>query len=126
MSFKFYDDLQSCIIESESWWRALIPSFLRRMFQMRHKDDSLMGTRKTEVGIKQRQGVPLTPEDEAVLKYQTGVDPELNRQVALNHGDMLVMGGAMQQFWRHRITQETVEVGPRIVFTFRSVAKDSL
>lgn len=37
-----------------------------------------------------------------------GRDPELNMKLALNHGDLLIMHGTLQTYWRHRVPPEYV------------------
>jgi alkylated DNA repair dioxygenase AlkB len=42
-------------------------------------------------------------------------------EIPLNHGSFLLMGGAMQHCWEHRIPKTTKEIKPRINLTFRVV-----
>lgn len=46
-------------------------------------------------------------------------------KIELGHGSLLVMGGAMQQYWQHAITKKTREMGPRINLTFRFIQQAS-
>lgn len=39
----------------------------------------------------------------------------------LGEGDLLVMGGATQRHWRHRVPRTSAEVGPRMNLTFRVI-----
>jgi len=48
-------------------------------------------------------------------------DTEKFREWDLNHGDLLFMGGTLQQFWKHQVPRTTEPVGPRINLTFRFV-----
>jgi alkylated DNA repair dioxygenase AlkB len=41
--------------------------------------------------------------------------------VVLPHGSLLVMSGACQTYWLHRIAKTTRELQPRINVTFRSL-----
>jgi alkylated DNA repair dioxygenase AlkB len=41
--------------------------------------------------------------------------------VQLNSGDLVVMSGASQRQWVHRIAKTKRQVGPRINLTFRKV-----
>jgi len=109
-----------------------------REFQLRHRKDAEKGKLQTFLHErlnkeeKERkksgdQSAPpaLTKEEEELLNYKVGVDPTLNRSINLSHGDLLIMRGQLQTHWRHRVPQlEKEQVGPRICFTFRSVASD--
>eukprot|EP01006_Ploeotia_vitrea_P063829 TRINITY_DN86348_c0_g1_i1.p1 TRINITY_DN86348_c0_g1~~TRINITY_DN86348_c0_g1_i1.p1 ORF type:complete len:278 (+),score=27.40 TRINITY_DN86348_c0_g1_i1:65-898(+) len=53
--------------------------------------------------------------------WKGGADSNLNKQVDLSHGDLLVMRGNLQKFWRHRIPKDATVTSPRVVFTFRAV-----
>jgi len=90
-----------------------------RKFQLRHRSDSDMGRVKTVATTKRRKGEPLTSEEEASVNYEVGVDPELNCQLDLSHGDLVVMGGTLQKFWRHRLPVMKHVLEPRLAFTFR-------
>lgn len=48
--------------------------------------------------------------------------------VTLDHGDLLVMGGTLQQFWKHQLPKlkKNTPSSPRINFTFRLVKSDVL
>lgn len=39
----------------------------------------------------------------------------------LESGSLLLMGGAMQHFWKHQIAKSTKVSGPRINLTFRCI-----
>lgn len=41
--------------------------------------------------------------------------------IPLNHGSFLLMGGAMQHCWEHRIPRTAKDIKPRINLTFRTV-----
>lgn len=43
------------------------------------------------------------------------------RVLELGHGALLVMGGALQQHWRHHVPRTARPVGPRLNLTFRIV-----
>jgi len=94
-----------------------------RKFQLRHKRESEMGSDITILNIKKNQGEDLTEEDLEVLNYKVGEDPNLNMELNLQHGDLLLMQGTLQKFWRHRVPLTKEVIGPRICFTFRLVAK---
>lgn len=97
-----------------------------RPFQLRHKEDSKKGTDKSALYLRVRDdpNYRLSDQEKELLKYETGKDPELNKEIICNHGDLLVMRGNLQEHWRHRVPQTAspADVGPRICFTFRSVA----
>lgn len=42
-------------------------------------------------------------------------------EIPLNHGSFLLMGGAMQHYWEHRIPRTAKDLKPRINLTFRTV-----
>ena len=42
-------------------------------------------------------------------------------RIPLDHGSLLLMGGAMQHFWEHQIPKTAKKIGPRINLTFRIV-----
>jgi alkylated DNA repair dioxygenase AlkB len=96
-----------------------------RPFQLRHKEDSKKGTDKSALHLRMRDdpNLELTDAEKAILTYQTGVDPNLNKEILCHHGDLLIMRGNLQEHWRHRVPQTSAptDVGPRICFTFRSV-----
>jgi alkylated DNA repair dioxygenase AlkB len=43
------------------------------------------------------------------------------KSIQLHSGSLLVMGGAMQHYWKHQIPKERKVIDPRINLTFRSV-----
>jgi alkylated DNA repair dioxygenase AlkB len=43
------------------------------------------------------------------------------RTFLLGHGSLLIMAGAMQQFWQHSVPKTKLPVGERINLTFRQV-----
>ena len=43
------------------------------------------------------------------------------RTFELAHGTLVVMGGTMQQFWKHEVPKTTQAVGERINLTFRQI-----
>ena len=45
--------------------------------------------------------------------------PELRRSLTLDDGSLLLMGGAMQSHWRHRIPKQPGVDGGRISVTLR-------
>jgi alkylated DNA repair dioxygenase AlkB len=60
----------------------------------------------------------------AVRKFQLRSRPPLppaRHEVALGHGDLLVMRGATQHEWAHQVPKTAARVGPRINLTFRLV-----
>lgn len=101
-----------------------------RVFQLRHRTDSQLGTRQSELrrmlASAERTEESLSADEQAALAHVVGADPTRNGSIDLRHGDLLAMGGAMQQHWRHRVPVEREHVAPRIVFTFRSVFPDAL
>ena len=42
-------------------------------------------------------------------------------KLLLEHGSLLLMGGATQHFWKHQVAKTAKKVGPRINLTFRKV-----
>jgi len=94
-----------------------------RKFQLRHKSDSEIGAEITILNNKKNQGEDLTKEELELLKYKVGEDPNLNMELNLQHGDLLLMQGTLQKFWRHRVPLTKDVLGPRICFTFRLVAE---
>lgn len=44
---------------------------------------------------------------------------------ALGHGSLLIMGGTMQQFWKHEVPKTKQRVGERINLTFRQIVQTS-
>lgn len=48
-------------------------------------------------------------------------DPQQRAAVELTHGSLLLMGGATQHFWKHRIPKSARETGPRVNLTFRTI-----
>lgn len=53
------------------------------------------------------------------LKHR--VEKSLRYRMQLNHGSLLLMGGAMQEFWLHQIPKTRKPVGNRINLTFRKI-----
>eukprot|EP01102_Stenamoeba_stenopodia_P011493 TRINITY_DN3539_c0_g1_i3.p1 TRINITY_DN3539_c0_g1~~TRINITY_DN3539_c0_g1_i3.p1 ORF type:complete len:137 (-),score=13.59 TRINITY_DN3539_c0_g1_i3:145-555(-) len=98
-----------------------------RTFQLRHRSDSEMGKTQQELCAKAKQGVELTAEEQKICKAKVGTNPELNMQIEVHHGDLVIMRGQLQKHWRHRVPQVFDRpLGPRICFTFRQVANDRL
>jgi alkylated DNA repair dioxygenase AlkB len=59
-----------------------------------------------------------------VRKFQLRSRPPLppaRREIALGHGDLLVMRGATQHEWAHQVPKTAARTGPRINLTFRLV-----
>lgn len=48
-------------------------------------------------------------------------DPKQRYKLILEHGSLLLMGGATQHFWKHQVAKTSKKVGPRINLTFRKV-----
>ncbi len=46
---------------------------------------------------------------------------EMAQKINLEHGSLLIMGGATQQYWKHQIPKTAKPVGPRINLTFRKL-----
>lgn len=42
-------------------------------------------------------------------------------KLLLEHGSLLLMGGATQHYWKHQVAKTAKKVGPRINLTFRKV-----
>jgi alkylated DNA repair dioxygenase AlkB len=60
----------------------------------------------------------------AVRKFQLRSRPPLppaRREIALGHGDLLVMRGGTQHEWAHQVPKTAARVGPRVNLTFRLV-----
>lgn len=53
------------------------------------------------------------------LKHRT--DPALRFKLLLEHGSLLLMGGAMQHHWLHQVPKTRKPVGQRINLTFRKI-----
>ena len=49
------------------------------------------------------------------------VDPAERHRFDLGHGDLLVMGGALQRHYRHRVPRTKRPVEPRLNLTFRHI-----
>jgi alkylated DNA repair dioxygenase AlkB len=45
-------------------------------------------------------------------------------EIPLKHGELLVMRGDMQKYWRHSVPEESYPCGPRVNLTFREVKYD--
>lgn len=54
------------------------------------------------------------------LRHKTRKDLPL-RALELEHGSLLLMSGALQHHWRHRLPKLATVVGPRVNVTFRNV-----
>jgi alkylated DNA repair dioxygenase AlkB len=48
-------------------------------------------------------------------------DKNVKYELALNHGSLLVMSGAMQHYWVHAVPKEPKRTKPRINLTFRHI-----
>ncbi|MFN3640345.1 MAG: alpha-ketoglutarate-dependent dioxygenase AlkB, partial [Flavobacterium sp.] len=57
------------------------------------------------------------------LKHNTIKDKKLN--IELQHGSLLLMGGATQHFWKHQIAKTALPMKPRINLTFRVIIPSS-
>ncbi|MEZ5582174.1 MAG: alpha-ketoglutarate-dependent dioxygenase AlkB [Candidatus Competibacteraceae bacterium] len=53
-----------------------------------------------------------------LLRHTNGTHKNV---VTLTHGSLLLMGGAMQHYWQHRIPKTRQKVPPRINLTFRYI-----
>lgn len=49
------------------------------------------------------------------------LDPKQRYKIILEHGSLLLMGGATQHFWKHQVAKTSKKVGTRINLTFRKV-----
>lgn len=45
----------------------------------------------------------------------------LKEELALEHGNLLLMKGSMQYFWKHQLPKTTKQISPRINLTFRKI-----
>jgi alkylated DNA repair dioxygenase AlkB len=45
----------------------------------------------------------------------------LKKELALEHGSLLLMKGSMQHFWKHQLPKTTKQISPRINLTFRKI-----
>jgi len=98
-----------------------------RRFQLRHRQESELGKTKDEIMAKIKAGEEVSAEEQKILEYAVGKNKEMNMELTLRHGDLLVMSGTLQKFWRHRVKQEQKNaVSPRICFTFRAVYDTNL
>jgi alkylated DNA repair dioxygenase AlkB len=64
----------------------------------------------------------------AALRFQLRSRPPLppaRRELALRHGDLLLMRGATQHEWAHQVPRTARPVGPRINLTFRLVRRSA-
>jgi alkylated DNA repair dioxygenase AlkB len=48
---------------------------------------------------------------------------EETRTFRLGHGTLIVMGGAMQRFWKHEVPKTKERVGERLNLTFRYIGE---
>jgi alkylated DNA repair dioxygenase AlkB len=53
-----------------------------------------------------------------------GVDPSRRIELALGHGDLLIMAGTTQRHYQHAVPKTARPVGPRLNLTFRVVRGD--
>jgi len=97
-----------------------------RDFQLRHVSTAACSRLAGELRTKANSGIPLSPEEKVQSNYDVKYDTEHNRIWKLNHGDLFLMGGQLQKFWRHRIPKTKEEIGPRINLTFRLIKKEFL
>jgi len=97
-----------------------------RVFQLRHISENQNVEKQHEAFRQKKQGQILTPESKKYLQWQVGTDPTLNKSFTLSHGDLFIMSGTLQQFWKHRVPPQQSSLGPRISITFRNVIDDAL
>ena len=83
---------------------------------------------QTELRKKIKEGIvdrdSLSDEERSVLRYQVGKDEALNKSFTVSAGDLFIMGGNTQTFWRHRVVRDKQVNGQRIALTFRRTARD--
>jgi alkylated DNA repair dioxygenase AlkB len=56
-----------------------------------------------------------------IFHFKHRQDPRLKFKIALEHGSLLLMGGATQEFWKHQIPKTKRVLSPRINLTFRQI-----
>jgi alkylated DNA repair dioxygenase AlkB len=56
-----------------------------------------------------------------IFHFKHRQDPRLKFKIALEHGSLLLMGGATQEFWKHQIPKTKRKLSPRINLTFRQI-----
>lgn len=56
-----------------------------------------------------------------IFHFKHRQDPRLKFKIALEHGSLLLMGGATQEFWKHQIPKSKRKLSPRINLTFRQI-----
>jgi alkylated DNA repair dioxygenase AlkB len=56
-----------------------------------------------------------------IFHFKHRQDPSLKFKIALEHGSLLLMGGATQEFWKHQIPKTKRVLSPRINLTFRQI-----
>lgn len=129
----WYQDGQHCInwhgdSEAELVENAFIASLSlgsTRKFQLRHysveekleMQQKLVDKMKTTTS----EEISLTAKDKELLKFDAKKDTERFKEWDLHHGDLILMGGTLQKFWKHQVPRTSEPVGPRINLTFRYV-----
>jgi alkylated DNA repair dioxygenase AlkB len=58
---------------------------------------------------------------ERVFQLKHNTNPELKKNIILEHGSLLLMKGTTQHFWKHQIPKTTKTIGTRINLTFRTI-----
>ncbi len=56
-----------------------------------------------------------------IFHFKHKKDPSLKFKIALEHGSLLLMGGATQEDWKHQIPKSKKMLSPRINLTFRDI-----
>jgi alkylated DNA repair dioxygenase AlkB len=59
----------------------------------------------------------------ATRKFQLRhvLNKDVRRELALEHGSLLMMRGSTQGYWRHQVPKTSTDVGPRVNLTFRVI-----
>lgn len=97
-----------------------------RTFQLRSMECSSRLRLRQELceRLKREERAP-TPDEQLILADRPLEDDSANLSLELADGDALIMGGTLQQHWRHRVPRvkgQPEVYPPRIVMTFRCVA----
>jgi len=96
-----------------------------RLFQFKHISEVEMTNKQHEVFRKRKEGIVLTEEEQQLISWVCG-RPETNFSLMLGDGDLLVMSGSLQKFWKHRIPIDNNCNQTRISITFRFVQESAL
>ncbi|WP_338731122.1 alpha-ketoglutarate-dependent dioxygenase AlkB family protein [Mangrovimonas cancribranchiae] len=117
---KFTKTLLNLKLEVEDICNHNFSSVLLNLYRNGNDSNGWHADNEKELG-KHPTIASLSLGTERVFKFKHRTLKNENHKLLLQHGSLLIMKGAMQEFWVHQIPKTKQQVGKRINLTFRYI-----